>query len=396
MVPLFLCVLGATFFRVDTVEISGNTRTASDVIARELGFAPGDRIGPAQLHAAEIQIMNLRLFSQVEVDHHTEGGRHQVDVRVKERWTLIPIPLVFATGDGFRVGGFLFESNLFGRNKNLLLGGFYSPQGSSLFTLYQDPGVYGSSWLVESQLLAFSGPRERFEGDSPRERFNDRFLDLRLLGGFACAHSSITQSLNLYLGGFGTWGETRGGPARGGVLGPALGVRHNGQNFAVFVSEGFRFDVFVGHADDRWGANRSTSRADLFANYGTLLPWKHSVSLTAQGRYRSGDDQLDLEVLGGRPGTRGFRLNGLWSQRALFGTIEYAVPIGEYRGTWALAGFADAGALRWREQQTHYINPGWGVRYFLKNVALPALGIDVVYNARDGIWRGGFSLGSSR
>ncbi|MEO1174524.1 MAG: POTRA domain-containing protein, partial [Myxococcota bacterium] len=120
-------------FRVDEIRLIGNARTADAVIERELGFGPGDEVNGEALASGQERVMNLQLFSRVRVGRSTADGRNVVEVDVEERWTLIPIPLAIATGDGYRVGGFFFESNLFGRNKNLAVGGFYSPQGSSVF-----------------------------------------------------------------------------------------------------------------------------------------------------------------------------------------------------------------------------------------------------------------------
>lgn len=338
--------------------------------------------------------MNLQLFSRVDVGHSTNNGRHIVEVDVDERWTLIPIPLAIATGDGYRVGGFFFESNLFGRNKNLAVGGFYSPQGSSLFSVYQDPGIAGSRWLVEARLFGFVGPRERYESDVLSDEFDDRFLDTRLLLGYALGDSSVSNSLNVYFGATHTFGRSEIG--RDTVFGPAMLLRHNGQDFQIFANRGFRAELFLAATPVGFASERETRRGELTANFGEVFSWGHSLSLTLNGRYRRGDSRLDLDVFGGRPGSRGFRLSGLWGQRALFGTAEYAIPVYDYGGTWALAPFADLGAVAWEDERTQYVNPGLGFRFFLKDVALPALGIDVVYNARDNVWRGGFAIGVSR
>lgn len=364
------------------------------MIERELGFGPGDEVNGEALASGQERVMNLQLFSRVRVGRSTADGRNVVEVDVEERWTLIPIPLAIATGDGYRVGGFFFESNLFGRNKNLAVGGFYSPQGSSVFGIYQDPGIRGSKWLLEGRLVGFLGPRERYETDTLVDEFDDRLLDTRLLLGYALGESSVSDSLNVYLGATHTFGRSEVG--RRPIFGPAFLVRHNGQDFQIFANRGLRAEVFFAHTPDAFGSERRTQRGELLANLGEVFSWGHSLSLTVNGRFRQGDPQLDLDVLGGRPGSRGFRLSGLWGQRSLFGTAEYAVPVYDYGGTWAIAPFADAGVVEWESERTSYINPGLGFRFFLKDVAIPALGIDVVYNARDNVWRGGFAIGVSR
>ncbi|MCX6208794.1 MAG: hypothetical protein NTZ59_04665 [Bacteroidetes bacterium] len=82
---------------IDNIIISGNKRTRTDIILREMFLKKGDTISKSKLpEAVDIskhQIFNTTLFSEVTI--HTAasvGNNISVIVMVKERWYIFPVP----------------------------------------------------------------------------------------------------------------------------------------------------------------------------------------------------------------------------------------------------------------------------------------------------------------
>jgi len=84
-------------FIIRNIFITGNRKTHASIIMRELPFRPGDHFQLQQLvvkfEAARRQLINTTLFHEVTVALKSfEGYNVDIQVDVKERWYIFPIP----------------------------------------------------------------------------------------------------------------------------------------------------------------------------------------------------------------------------------------------------------------------------------------------------------------
>lgn len=89
--------LSAGLVTIGNIKISGNKKTKSNIILREIPFKAEDKLTLAELvtkfETARKQLMNTSLFLSVIVAlADTDGDRVNVSVNVKERWYLFPLP----------------------------------------------------------------------------------------------------------------------------------------------------------------------------------------------------------------------------------------------------------------------------------------------------------------
>ncbi|TPE45221.1 BamA/TamA family outer membrane protein [Pontibacter mangrovi] len=82
---------------IDSISLTGNESTRSQVMLRELTFAPGDSI-PAEaleplLQENQKRLLNLRLFHFVNYTYTCAKGQVRVQFAVQERYYLYPIPI---------------------------------------------------------------------------------------------------------------------------------------------------------------------------------------------------------------------------------------------------------------------------------------------------------------
>lgn len=89
----------ASAFIVGEIAISGNKKTKNHIIERELPFKEGDSVYlpdlVKQFEIARQQLMNTRLFIEAIVSLKSVKGYFvDVNIEVKERWYLFPIPYV--------------------------------------------------------------------------------------------------------------------------------------------------------------------------------------------------------------------------------------------------------------------------------------------------------------
>ncbi|MBF5045319.1 outer membrane protein assembly factor [Aggregicoccus sp. 17bor-14] len=364
---------------VARIEVAGNARTRTSVIRQAMRVSEGDALEPGAPAELERRLLNLRLFRSARVELRPEGAGAVLHVQVEERWTLLPIPFYSRSEGRWAVGLYAVESNLLGLRKLLVLGGSYSNRGGSLFGLYRDPGIRGTRWTTSLTALYADTDREHVPADVTLDRYTDRRLDAGGLVGY-----QLTPELNVAAGGFALVNRTAQlpdgapPPGRSEAYGPQLALDWAGQDYRVYFNEGLAVRARLREALSALGSMRPYRQLSLAASY-TLSAFRdHALSFTGAFDVSHGDPVLDALQLGGRPGTRGFVQGGLWASEAASLASEYQVPLWRPRwGTLTAQAFLDVGVARWQGTSTSYAAPGLGMRIYLHNVAVPALGVDV-------------------
>ena len=186
---------------IDDIVIIGNKRTRDATILRELSVIPQSKIKLSELvnaiEADKQKLLNTRLFLSAELQSkEVVPGHHILEVTVKERWYLWPVPIfefadrnlndwLFNQDADFsrlQYGIKLFENNLTGRGDrlktNLQFGftrKFEIEYSLANLTRKQNLGFSVEASFIENNTVAFNSEnnRQQFaEGDRPlRTRF---------------------------------------------------------------------------------------------------------------------------------------------------------------------------------------------------------------------------------
>ncbi|BDG08758.1 POTRA domain-containing protein [Anaeromyxobacter paludicola] len=382
--------------RVRAVEVDGNERTSRHVIERALGVSPGDAVDPDDLSALEQQVYNLRIFRSVRVraEREPQGGV-VLRVAVEERRTFLLLPLMGASRGAFRVGGALMDTNLLGLRKELVLIGSWSTRGSQAIALYRDPGVAQSRVVVAAEAALEDVVRERTEGGEGAYSFRDKRADVSVRAGWL-----LTPRLALRAGWFGVSevSEPEPGfaapPRARPAHGPSADLEYQGQDYRDWLNVGPALRARWREGVPALGSDRFLRAALVQGTWAFRVFDGHAASLSTALHLGQGDAVLDAVRLGGRPGTRGFDDAGLWAERAATFTADYQIPIWRPAfGTLTALGFVDAGVLGYEGRRVSWASPGVGVRLYLRNVALPAIGLDVAQSTTGRGPAGSFFLG---
>ena len=180
------------YIKIQAIKVTGNKKTKSFIIERELPFAEGDSLLkkdlPQIFKQAAIQVYNTNLFIEVDLDSTvTNENAIEVTVKVKERWYIFPTPQFSLIDRSFNewyttykadfkrvVYGFDFShDNFSGRRDNLnitLLSGYarnisfgysnpYSnaklTEGYSIFASYTENKEVGYKTNFNEKILAY-------------------------------------------------------------------------------------------------------------------------------------------------------------------------------------------------------------------------------------------------
>jgi outer membrane protein assembly factor BamA len=380
---------------VEEIVVEGNTRTSRDEIIRVLGVRPGDRLEEDALPELRQRLLNLRIFREVEVESRPSGDNVILAVSVKERWTLLPIPMIGASEGAFRAGLAFFESNLLGRRKQLALIAGTSSRGQSAIALYRDPALLGTRAVLAAELAAENVARERADGFDVIYAWRDRRFDASVRPGL-----QLTRRVAVRAGPFVLLRESRteGGyaapPPAGRDLGIAADLEVAGQDYRDWFEAGPALRGRVRQALPALGSERRFTQATVHGAWSVQAFRDHAASAALSGFASDGDPILDGFALGGRPGSRGLKEGGLWVERAAIATVDYQVPL--WRPGWGTVtglGFLDGGVTTWRGERVRYVAPGAGFRVYVRNVALPAMGLDLAWSTAGRSFAPSFFLG---
>lgn len=114
---------------LDEIRFSGNVVTRESVMLQEMVVKEGQPYSPQQVEKSRLALMNMGLFSSVQIEPLQEEGKQVLLVKVEERYFFLPLPLLDyrprfladETANNYSYGGELRFDNLFGLNQRLKL-----------------------------------------------------------------------------------------------------------------------------------------------------------------------------------------------------------------------------------------------------------------------------------
>lgn len=338
LLALVLLALGGVaeaWPRIVEVRFEGNAVTREQVLRREMALAEGDPADPTLIAASRQAILDLGLFREVELDTRPLGDGVRLEVRLREKYFLLPIPRLDASSDrDLSYGLQLRWSNVGGRNHTL--------------NLYVERGDFPEDRLRESERsarVAYSAPflfGTPYELDAGVERIERRRPPED--GGF---DETLDRAQLLARRDF-----TTGKPRRGWILG--AGLFHQRQQadgplapaddgralaavaeatyrdlrFHVYSETGQQLRTRLEWADP--GSDYAYQQFQLrYARYLPLGDTEHqTVHLLAEaGLRRGGPDSRSAFFLGGSGSLRGYDSDTFEGEDYWLLGVEYLRPL---------------------------------------------------------------------
>jgi outer membrane protein assembly factor BamA len=366
---------------VRSIEVEGNQRTSAAYVRSLLGIEPGQALDLSAVPALEQRLLQRGIFRSVRISPHLGAAGTILRIDIREKVTLVPIPILAASRGGLTSGAAVLDSDFLGAGKQLAGGVLTSIRGATGFAAYRDPSIAFTRWTTALRARLFDLREEQYDGDTLAYRFRDRRLELGFSGGYRLDDRWSVEAgwVERRDEGLGESGWAR--PPRGGAVhGPGLALDLDATEADYYLARGV-----AGRLELRQGLPLAPRDRDPFQAWSTVTwsgrAWRdHGVFLQVSLDVVGGDPVLDAVRLGGAIGSRGLRSEGLWAQDAARAALEYQVPF--WRPGWGVltaAAFCDAGAVRWRGRGTEYVAPGVGLRAFLRNVAVPVVGVDLAW-----------------
>jgi outer membrane protein assembly factor BamA len=411
------------------IRVEDNARTDEETVRSIAGISIGDVMEIHTLESVRERLNTSGLFADVNVYWvpYRDGVRVNIVIRDKFPWAPVPT-LSYAPGN-LSAGLVVAHGNLFGRGKRGIIGGRISTADSGAILAYQDPAMFGS-WMF----YQFAGAMQdqtipEFSNMNMEEVVPVRETNLRSFGFSAKLGVAWFRRVKTSIG----WGIDRSQvrwvrgneelypgstalppPADGGVRGWAeaeLTFDFRAREHAVMWGNALSFSL--DHGAPRWGGDPQFEywKARVSYEHGIRFLRRHNFIVRAGG-YVGKNLPFWTENSAGGTNLRGFVHRQYAGDTHLRTQVEYHFPLFsisklDVRGLI----FNDAAAIWYRQLPLvddtgmgyqerpdgrrflppDHLTPGFnadrdihtsagaGLRFFLRSVAVPLVGVDVGY-----------------
>ncbi len=400
---LFLVILTSVAAQdgrvLQEIRIEGLRRTDETVVLDIIDLQRGDPVDESTIRTVERELQKSDLFASVAVSatpRPAPGNASEVDLRItlEEKWTLVPVPFFSTGGDGVNGGLILIESNLFGRNKQLISAAFGGTDGARGFFVYADPSVSGGPW---SASVSAAGGRSDVEALRPDGEVIRRFTtdDRRVGLGIGYGITSTLRIRSRLSVSTSSITDFRGGtddrsPEDGWYLEPEISLDYDGTRPVDVLMMGPEASVggSVLTPEEGWRV-----RGDL--SWGVPVFGTHRARIVGSGGYGA-MPVLNETLISDRDAFRTLPYQATYADRWAGGSVIYDLPVVSTDwGAFVLSHYWEAGAFDSDALDGQlYYGPGGGFRVYIRRVAIPALGLDVAYNMVNPAWVFSFTVGA--
>ena len=379
---------------ITAYHFEGLSRTDEEEARRMISVPLGIAASPATVRKIEEDLLESELFATVEAqaERDPETGDTVVRITVQEKWTLIPLPFFSTDGDSMSGGVAVIESNLFGNNQQLIGAAIAGSGGFSGFLSFSDPRIRDTPWGYGVNIAG--GQRENEWRLPSGERLRTTEYN-QLSTGASLSYRLRALILSVGIG-WRWWHVIKDTPQRN--------QRPAKDGYAAELAPSVRLTLTRPH-----GVFRRGITADILGQaFAFTSGWKAGASFewaiptTTQQRVRllaNGEiSELPAVVsrsISGRDGYRTLPFGEITASHHLSGAVFYDLPVLiRSWGALVLTGGGEIGAYDDEDiSLQRFGGPTGGIRIYLQQIALPALGIDFAYSLVDHTILSSFSFG---
>jgi hypothetical protein len=385
MLSLPAVLLSANDVFISEISLSGLKRTKEDVVYKileplEVGSrftAETEQIIVQKLRETGIFVPDIGIKTDI-IDNEAF-----ISIEISDRWTFIPIPIFTISGESeWNAGVLAIENNFLGFYKTLGLGFFYGSGGWTLISFYSDPLFFQKDIKFTAAFAAGYDQIEDLDvyGTTIREYEADKVgasLELEFpltetfsLSGEVEYDSSFLRDESAESSDFSDMNTL-------GVNGTILWEN-------IFYDIPYEKGVSLSLSPS-WNFGFQET-GDFFAVEGNFFaafsPWlNHLLEFDVLGGW--GDLPVQKQFrLGGMTGTRILPMGGIAADEYLTSAILYNIPLWSFKGgTISSKIFYEAGYYKSDlTERTFFHGPGMGLEFFINNLAIPAVGINLGWN----------------
>ena len=379
-------------------RVTGNSKTRPWTILSEIHTGTGSPLSLFDCYHTVNNLKKRNLFSSIELKYMQAENGVIVEIHIIEKWTVIPIPLFTSNGNKLSAGLYILETNFLGFGTTIFTGGSISTAGNSAIFGFVDPALLGTDARLN---LFFSYKKLIYEtGTMEKEIFNEYRSVSRLAR--VDAGWSFPLGISAYLS----------AGYRENVIDNGYNDSSNAPGSAKHYPLGILFSIdrlyhyeylYYGFKlDSGWYHCFSTedkgdySYGQYTAQYSFKIFSYHRLTINSSGSYGHRPEIMG-ERISGRTGSMTLPADIIASDRWINGAVTYEYPMLRFSwGSVTVLAFWEEGVFGSSDiNPTHYYGPGCGTLFYLKKIALPAMGFNLGHNIKTGNTEFSFYIGMS-
>ena len=382
---------------VRKIVVTGNKKTIDRVILYELTFKPDDSITEFDLNRSRQNLMNTDLFSYVDLTAFDIGREGMIDVQitVKEKWSIFPLPQFARTSDGeVRAGMSYQDFNFTGRGYHLDI----NAMNRWANDFNNNLGLFRSARLETRNFM-----RSRLNingGFSKGKNLEETYLDGTVVSDYNkniyTNNISVAREFGklryFEAGGVFSYSESSYEYLKGirqsfvSSKIVSLGVflsYDNVSNLGNYIFEGYRWKLSVGNPNKLYGSNTNAVVYNVNFSHYILFNEKRVLAYRFKGAAITGNLSKDITTnVGGSTSLRGYKKAEYKGNRSIQMNSEYRFPLTSRY--WGGTVFLDGGnawenGSRLKLRDLHW-SAGLGLRLYIKRLVNGIGRLDWAYN----------------
>lgn len=326
---------------ISKILFYGNTKTKETIIKKALGLKIGQEFDPYLIEKSRKRLMDLNIFTQVDIETKESVGGKILLVIVKEKPSILfSLNLGYAeeTYNNF-LGCKLFYNNLIGKNQELWLTAIPIGNLKKIEFGYRNNYYIDFFWGISFNNLWYKNDFYNFK----EERFTGKIFIGKRISKLETHFWANYEEIKIDNGSL----LRRDAPEELFKLG--IDITVNTKDWEFFPSKGIVAETgFYKALNRNWRTvyDRSTFRISSFFN----LYKKNVLALDLRSKFSEGNVPIyDSLFFGGLNTLRGFSVQTYSGSNYIIFTSEYRIPIERRTGT-AYYFFSDFGSITKRKE----------------------------------------------
>lgn len=391
---------------IEEIVVTGNRKTRRSVITNSTGVVPGTtRLSEFNPNSVTNRLRAYGIFVSIKIRYMKDQDRVIIGIHVREKITLLPIPMYSDNGHTQTIGLFLIENNLLGFNKKLFAGITWSEISTFFMIGYVDPFFLQTDFNYSLFFRYLNSETET--GNSDEEIFQ-KYKQENISAKFEAGYY-VSRGTNLKLATeyrdvkiFDDFSDGYNEPGSVTAAGYGGRIVIKRLRYNEYLNFGLKTDLKILYYSVLENDQERSDDKDGFA--AGEFRGEYSMKLFDEQKLRlfisaGGGNKPESfrKRIGGKEGFLTLPADIISADEYASSTLSYEVPLDRYSFGF-LTGF-----VFWEQGRYAYDNdniedfygPGAGLRLYLRRVAFPAMSLNYAHNMENGYSQLIFTIGFS-
>lgn len=389
LLTALLCIFTTNFvsanepYIISKIVISGLERTKESTVLKIIKFKSGDLISSDDIPDIEQKLLKEEIFvNNIEIKlKETSLSNADLIIRLEDKWTIVPIPVVVVSSSSFLLGGVFIESNLLGLNHSLVTGHFYNGKKVNGFASWEIPeNKIGTLSLSLNYTFGETSYYDFDENEVEIDKSSDR------VGIKVRFKRDITNSLyfnvgikeELYDKDFYTYLDT--------------GITYDNVIIKPFFQEGIQGSI-ENSIRNKFATSSFENIIKASIDHSKVIGNHLLNSTISCGKSFNPEDNSIL--FGGEKGARVIKSKSVKVENYLMTQTKIELKIADLNwGYITIPIYYEGGVVEASFASKYYYHgPGAGASLYLKKVAFPAFGFNYTYDVHQNNYNFSVALG---